>query len=31
MSRPALEDAMAGINRAWAALQDIATLQCDTS
>jgi len=31
MSRPELEDAMAGINRAWAALQDIATLQCDTS
>ena len=31
MSRPELEDAMAGINRAWAALQDIATLQCDAS
>ena len=31
MSRPELEDAMAGINRAWAALQDIATLQCDSS
>ena len=26
MSRPQLEDAMADINRAWAALQDIATL-----
>ena len=31
MSRPELEDAMADINRAWAALQDIATLKCDTS
>ena len=31
MSRPELEEAMAGINRAWATLQDIATLQCDAS
>src|SRR4051795_91892 len=31
MSHPELEQAMAGINRAWAALQDIATLRCDVS
>lgn len=31
MSRPQLEHAMADINRAWAALQDIATLKCDVS
>jgi hypothetical protein len=31
MSRPQLEDAMADINRAWATLQDIATLKCDAS
>lgn len=31
MSRPQLEQAMADINRAWATLQDIATLKCDTS